>query len=949
MQLMSKLVFFIAMLLMPFNLAAFDTFTEQHNDIAQQLIDIERLVVSDISQANKLIATVKLKLATNPNYSQQATLHNLTAYSFILSREFKLAYRHLTLSMKNAVEAKSLFAQAESKRLEGVLYSLTNMPEESLTLFSEALFLHKQLDSKREWHVLQGISLYYRSQDDYAKYLEYGKLLLNHPTVNSELKYQGTAEYTVGEGLLKLGRYDEAKPHLLNSIRILNSMSSAWVSEAYISLAELELLTDNNQKALETVRVSKAIAVENSYFLAQVQADLLRARIYRAMGKNGKAITILTHLIVNVRQYKDQTGERQAHQMLAELFEQQQDFSSALTHQKAFNSISEEISQRSQQAKSTFHRARLDFEHQKQKIKQLERQQQLQALTQAQKKRTSQLRDIVLLLSLLLLMFMIYYAIRARKVKRKMQHLAQDADTANQAKSSFLAKMSHEIRTPMNAIIGLSQLTLKGQLNFKQRENISMVHASSQSLLTLLNDILDFSKIEAKKLELEHTEFLLSDSMNRMLDVCSFSAQEKLLNIDIVIDSDVPNIFTGDALRLEQVLINLVNNAIKFTERGNITIHVVLLQQSKGINNLKFSITDHGIGIANEQLERLFQAFSQSDNSMSRQYGGTGLGLVICKELVELMAGEILVESELGKGSCFSFNIELADSKQTDPVFAAQDISDLAKLKVLIVDDSMSSRTLLAEILSNIHVEAKQAQGGIEALEVLKLAITEQQPFDVVLMDWRMPGLDGFDSIRLINQVISDNLPQFILISSFDKSAAITQSQKTPVADILEKPVKAAQLTASLTKLIITRHPSLPHVTPLPVSTTGKGAKLQLLLAEDNPINQRVILGFLEDFYINIDTVKDGLLAVQAVASKHYDIVLMDVQMPTMDGLTATRKIREQLNNDIPIIAMTAHCTQQDIENSLAAGMNVHLTKPVDPRILLTLINELIADGKAVT
>ena len=944
MQLMLKLVLFITMLLFTTQLSATDNDSLSHRDVAQQLDEIEKLVVSDIAQARKLAKTVAATLAKHPNSSQQATLHNIIAYAHILSREFDPAYKQLVLSRKHALEANDLYALAESKRLEGVLYSLTNLPEESLSLFLEALTLHKQLNSQREWHVLQGISLYYRSQENFAKYLEYGQLLISHPLVNTAPKYLGTAEYTVGEGLVKLGRYDEAKPHLLNSIRVLNSISSAWVSEAYISLAELQLLTDNPQKALETVLVSKVIATENRYFAAQVQADLLKARIYQALGDNNKAIAILDSLLPEATQHKDQAGQQQAHQMLAALYEQKGALKSALFHHKEFKRISDSIALRREKAKSTFHRARLDFEHQEQKIELLKNQKERQAIELEQKQRNSQLRDMVLGLSLLLLILMLYYAVRARKVKRQMQKLAFDAETANKAKSNFLAKMSHEIRTPMNAIIGLSQLTLKGKMTEKQRENVAMVHASSQSLLTLLNDILDFSKIEAQKLELERAEFLLSDSMNRLLDVCSFSAQEKLLNLDIIIDSDVPSAFVGDALRLEQVLINLVNNAIKFTEKGDITIRVSLLAQEEHITHLKFSVSDHGIGIAKEQLGRLFKAFSQSDNSMTRRYGGTGLGLVICKELVELMSGEINVESELGKGSCFSFNVELEKSKQISPVDSSLDTSDLSDLKVLIVDDSMTSRTLLLDMLENINIDAHQAQGGVQALEMLKLAIAKQEPFDVVLMDWRMPGLDGFESIRIINQVISDNLPRFILISSFDKNEAVEQSRETPVADILEKPVKSAQLIASLNKLARPAESSRPSKIEPSLSKRPNSAHLNLLLAEDNLINQRVIRGFLEDLNITIDAVENGLQAVKAVENKNYDIILMDVQMPKMDGLTATKMIRQELDSNIPIIAMTAHSTKQDSEKSFAAGMNMHLTKPVDVKLLTSVVEDLMKE-----
>jgi len=909
----------------------------QQKTIERLLLDAEQLIDSDIPQAQRLIDVIASQLKNSNNTNQHATLNNLQAYIYILTRQYERSLKHLKLSNKISLATNNRYELAESIRLEAVLYSITNLPEESIILFLEALSIHRELQSEKVINSLQGISLYYRNKEAYKEYQEYGELILDHPITKTSKKYQGIAQYTIGEGLLKQGHYERARVHLLASITSLASISSAWISEVHITLAELELLTGENEKALEIVSASKIMAQQHGYLVAQTQADLLIARIYQAMGDNDQAVSTLTILLPNAIKYKDQVGEQKVHQMLAQLFEQSENFEAALYHQKSSKRIDDDIHARSQQAKSMFHRARLDSAQQEQQIKQLTNKQVIHTLQREQSQRTSMMRDIIIALFILILICLVYYAVRVRRVKEEMERLATQAQSANNAKSNFLAKMSHEIRTPMNAIIGLSQLTLKEKLSPKQRDNITMVHASSQSLLTLLNDILDFSKIEAEKLELEHAEFLLSNSFERLLNVCNFSAQEKQLSLNINIDSDVPNAFLGDALRLEQILINLVNNAIKFTEQGDITIQVALTTKTISTSTLAFSVKDKGIGIADEQLDRLFKAFSQTDNSVTRRYGGTGLGLVICKELVELMAGDISVTSELGKGSCFSFNVTLANDTRREKASSQSGEVSLHKLKVLIVDDSMSSRTLLADMLKNIGIDAQLAHGGVAALEILRQAITAKQAYDVVLMDWRMPGLDGFESIRLINQVVAENLPHFILISSFDKRDAIELSHQTPVADILEKPVKMTQLTASLTKLYSQPSAILAESTSEPVININP---LRILLAEDNLINQHVIRGFLEDLNITIDAVENGLLAIKAVQFHDYDMVLMDVQMPEIDGLNAAKIMREQLHITIPIIAMTAHSTKQDIENSLAAGMNVHLTKPVDSSRLISVIEE---------
>jgi len=464
--------------------------------------------------------------------------------------------------------------------------------------------------------------------------------------------------------------------------------------------------------------------------------------------------------------------------------------------------------------------------------------------------------------------------------------------------------------------------------------------------VTLLNDILDFSKIEAKKLQLEQIDFQLNTSIQRLVNVCSFSATEKQLKLNINIDNDVPNAFIGDPLRLEQVLINLVNNAIKFTEQGDITINISLLEQTDAINHISFSVLDQGVGISEEQLQRLFIAFNQADTSVTRQYGGSGLGLTICRELVELMGGEISVKSELGKGSCFTFTIKLLTSDVVEKSFKKHDLRALESLKILIVDDSKSSRTLLSELLLQNGLSSIQTNSGIEALEYIQKAIDQDNPFDLVLMDWRMPGLDGLASIRIINQVITKKLPKFILVSSFDKNDAINLSRQLPIADILEKPIKESQLINSLME--VTRVKPANAVPSTPISTTllyEDLSDIRLLLAEDNIINQKVVIGFLEDTGITIELANDGAQAIEKLRNHHYDIILMDIQMPKIDGLSATKSIRNTLNLNTPIIAMTAHSLPEDIEKSVNVGMNKHLTKPINANELINTIKEMTDKG----
>ncbi|MCG7532802.1 response regulator [Psychrobium sp. MM17-31] len=908
------------------------------DELVTRLAQLESNLSKDLYTTLQEIESISLE--TDPNSPHYSRLHNLAGYGYILAGDYTKSFGHLTTAQKNALRNNNQYELAESLRFQATIYTSTNLQNESLPLFLEALEIHKKIGSKKVTNTLQGISLYYRSLENYAKYLEYGRLLLKHPNIHQQPQLKGIAQYTIGEGLLKLDNLDEAAIYLNTSIATLSSISSILVSEAFISLAELEVKKGNFQSALKILRESQNNAKENNYGIAISQGKLLEASTYLNMERFNLAKQTYLELIEGAE--TELSTLQVSNKKLAEIYEQEGNYQRANIHLKKYADINEQLTESSDKAKSAFYNARLNLEHKELQITQLEADKALQDLAIKQKEKTEQLRDAILALLVLILVSLAYYVIYTKRTKNQMKALAEEANLANKAKSNFLAKMSHEIRTPMNAIIGLSQLALNAKLNPKQRENISMVHASSQSLLTLLNDILDFSKIEAKKLELEHADFLLNNSIQRLLNVCSFSAEEKQLKLNVHIDNDVPTSLTGDALRLEQILINLVNNAIKFTEQGDININVSLVKHTENINSLKFSVTDYGIGIGEEQLQRLFKAFSQADVSVTRRYGGTGLGLTICKELVELMNGNINVESELGKGSCFSFTVDIATSKTLSDTLSNEDLSNLNNLKILIVDDSKSSRTLLSETLIDLGLECAQARSGVEALEQIKDAIDTKLPYDIVLMDWRMPGLDGLETIRIINQVVNEQLPKFILVSSFDKSDAIKLSRHLPVEDVLEKPIKPSQLTSSLLTIVNGNSNKSTTMSPSPTAIIKRNfSEIKLLIAEDNRINQKVIEGFLSDTHAVIDIVSNGVEAVEKAKNNSYHLILMDVQMPEMDGLTAAKLIRE-FDAHTPILAMTAHSLPEDIEQSMAAGMNEHLTKPINANLLIeTIANQI--------
>jgi PAS domain S-box-containing protein len=531
---------------------------------------------------------------------------------------------------------------------------------------------------------------------------------------------------------------------------------------------------------------------------------------------------------------------------------------------------------------------------------------------------------------------------------RRAKELAEDA---TRMKSDFLANMSHEIRTPMNAIIGMAHLALKTDLTPRQRDYIKKVQNSGQHLLGIINDILDFSKIEAGKLSMESADFELDKVLDNVSNLISEKAFAKGLELVFDIESAVPNHLNGDSLRLGQILINYANNAVKFTEKGEIVISARVLEESEQNVFLEFSVRDTGIGLTEEQLGKLFQSFQQADTSTSRKYGGTGLGLAISRQLAVLMGGEVGVESEYGKGSRFWFTARLGRSSNKPKLLIPK--PDLRGRRILIVDDNEIARLVLQEMLESMTFNVNQAASGERALEMIAEADTGGDPFEVVFLDWRMPLMDGIETARKIRKLRIRRQPHMAMVTAYGRDEVIREAETAGFQDILIKPVNASMLFDTTIRILGDTETESRSSTR-DVSTTVedlaviKGATI--LLVEDNELNQEVAMGLLLDGGFKVDIAEDGVQAIRMITDKAYDVVLMDMQMPVMDGIAATIELRKQPKfANLPIIAMTANVMEQDRRRCDEAGMSDFVAKPIDPDELFSVLLRWIKPRKSKT
>jgi two-component system sensor histidine kinase/response regulator len=894
----------------------------------------EANLLLNVSLAENLLSHAQSLMTGDEKPEQGARLLNLQAHVDILKHHLNDAYAKAKAAEQLALKANNKLQLAEAIRKQGIINFLLDFDGEALELLSKSLTLHQQLNSEYVLNNLQAIGNVYARNINWAESLiGIGEQLVEKAIIRDNAYFEEQGYSFIISGLINQGNYAQASLNATQALNILGKDS--FIINYYAALAESKL--KNYQSALSYIDKQLEVNKSNSTPLRVLAGKLLKAEILLFDNQGEKALPLLQEALVQANELNFSDYQKQALFNLANYYEKIAESSRALDYFKQYEALKEKEFNAKQTKQLAFSRARLELEQKNQQIIELELSQQLN-----QQQVSYQLYFIALSSAIIVLLMFMYW--RSSQQKRVLREYSSNLKQASEAKSEFLARMSHEIRTPINAIIGLTKLSRKSSSSQHQQDtNLQQIEESSNTLLSVINDILDFSKIEAGYLRIDLSEFELDIVVAQAMRLQSLKAQEKGLELIEYIARDVPLLLKGDALRIQQVLNNLLSNAVKFTQDGVVSVSINKKYSESGVL-LEFAVKDTGIGIQESQLATLFDAFTQADESTTRRFGGTGLGLTICKQLVELMGGEIWAESLPGQGSTFYFTLmteEVSNGEQSKALSAEQ----LAKMKVLVVDDVELSRQAAANALFRININPDVAENGAQAINKIRLAVDEKAPYQLIILDWKMPDIDGIEVASIIKQAFSPK-PHIIMLSAYDMDTLQDLGKPLGIEAYLQKPINSSSLLSAIlqstNKNVKAAKPSKP--TKQNSQSIPDLSGMKILLVEDNELNRKVAKGFLADTQAEIAVAENGQIALQMLKENplRYGLILMDIQMPVMDGLTVARKIRNELYLPIPIIAMTANAMMGDIDKSLAAGMNGHITKPIDPDYLYQVLQKVL-------
>ena len=909
-----------------------------NQDVEEQLESLRTLVQNNAADAPLQIDYFQTYFSNTADPYNESTFLNIWAYAHLLKQELEAAYEKLLLARTKADISNNEYQLAESFRIEGAVLDTIGEYGAALEALNNAFVLYDGLQSNKVLRVYSSLSNVYSSLKNYPAMLRNAYRMLAVAQEYNDKIHEGLAYYRIALAQTRLANPRDAAVNFSLAEKILTDINYPFIGIIYYSIAEENQSQGNVDAALK--RISQSIEADRKvgFLYNEVPRLLLLAEIYQAQGDNELAISELKKGVDQDALKKDKIQYLQILERLIELTELIGDESAQLGFLKQYNTLYQESFNQKQAQMLAINNVRLNVFEKDKAIKLLQKENELQLQSNLIQQQNMRYQVVIILTILVALLLVIILLIRTRRQRAQLNRYSKELKQATQAKSEFLARMSHEIRTPINAISGLTKLMQRAADKTEDITNLRQIDEASMSLLGVINDILDFSKIEAGKLDIETTSFQLDKVISQAIRLQSIKAHEKNIELIQHIARDVPLFLQGDGMRIQQILINLLSNAVKFTDEGLVSVTVKNKATEQGIL-LEFAVTDSGIGLSQQQIDGLFESFAQVDESISRKYGGTGLGLAICKQLVELMQGKIWIESKPGQGSTFYFTVPVQEDKNQQ---ISSPSKQLSGLKVLVADDVYLSRQVIAEALLNANITPDLANGGQQTLNKLRYAAAEHQPYELLILDWKMPDIDGLEVAAIINHEFKANKPKIIMLSAFDFSHIRQEAKQLGIKHFIEKPFSASELINKLQEAVFNIKANAPISVTEMKSVPDLSGK-RILLAEDNKLNQKVAMGFLKYTHAHVVLAENGIEVLDAFKNQGaFDCILMDIQMPEMDGLTATTTLRNELNCTIPIIAMTANAMKLDMQKSIDAGMTAHINKPIDPEYFYQVITEIL-------